>query len=529
MNVLDEYLIRLGTTVDQPGMRNFQNALRDATQLVDKTAMGMAKAFGKAEYEILGAFAAIGAAAVGLADKTAMADQEFRLFALRMYMSKDAARGLKVAMDALGQPLEMLAWDAELRARTHQLIADQRAMSVGGDFDAQMKKIRDIRFEFTRMEVELKYLGMHVVTQFMESLGLGPDTLLKKLHEFNNWVTHNMPAIAAKLKPIWEDLKQVFTAVGDALKAVGVAFINLVGLLTGDDTLQTAAMDFDKFAQAVAKTVHVFAVLSEAIAGTISLVAHLVSALVLVAKGDFSGAGAEVRAAVAGINAKVVGGVIGGVAGSFVGMPVIGAGIGANIGDVVSGSSTPSASMSSASIAAPQSLLDSIGWTESRNRQVNAMGQTITGPATRYGRAIGQFQLLPSTAAALGVDPYTASGNRAGAEKLLSQLLTRYHGNVAEAAGAYNWNPRGMDRFLAGKATMPGETQHYIASVLSRMGQSGAVQVGSITINVPHTNATPSDVRRSVEAGLRDAAGKRTQRALGMAQSQSWSYSGGSY
>jgi hypothetical protein len=275
----------------------------------------------------------------------------------------------------------------------------------------------------------------------------------------------------------------------------------------------------------------VFAVLSEAVAGTLSLVAHLVSALVLVAKGDFSGAGNEVRAAVAGINAKVVGGIIGGAGGAFVGMPVVGAALGANLGEAIAGSTGTLSSAATSSARNPQSLLDAIGGVESGNRQTNSAGSTILGPMTRFGRAIGQFQLLPSTAKALGVDPYTASGNREGAEKLLSQLLSRYHGNVAEAAGAYNWNPHGMDRFLAGKATMPDETQHYIAKVLGRMGMGGGggVQVGSLTIHVEGSKATPHEIRRSVEAGLTDAANKRTQRSLGMAQAQSWSYSGGSY
>ena len=219
-NILDEYMIKLGAVVDASGMARFQQALREASSVVDATAFGMAKTFFKTQTEIVSGFAAIGVAALGLADKVAIADQEYRLFALHMYMSKDAARSLKVAMDALGQPLENLMWDSELRERTRQLILDQRAMAPTGDYDAQMRKIRDIRFEFTRMEVELQYLGMHVVTDFLHALGVGPDWLLGRLRGFNDWVTHNLPAISHRLvtdfMPVWKDVNEVLGSAATA-------------------------------------------------------------------------------------------------------------------------------------------------------------------------------------------------------------------------------------------------------------------------------------------------------------------------
>src|ERR1700691_4922608 len=241
MNVLDEYLLKLGTSVDQAGFARFNTAFREASAAVDANAMSMGKSFIKVQTEIVAGFAAIGGAALGLADKVAMADQEYRLFGLHMFMSRDAARSLKIAMDALGQPMENLAWDPELRSRARQLAADQRAMAPAGDFDEQMRKIRDIRFEFTRMEVEVQYLGMHVVTDFMRALGIGPDTLLKSLRGVNDWIIRNMPAISQKIAtwflPIWKDVKEVLTDAGKAMWAVGNAFADVIGVLSGDTAL----------------------------------------------------------------------------------------------------------------------------------------------------------------------------------------------------------------------------------------------------------------------------------------------------
>ena len=107
-NVLDEYMIKLGAVVDASGIARFQQALRETSSMVDANAVNMAKSALRIEGALVGAFASVGLAAVGLVDKVAMADQNFRLFALHMYMGKEQARALKVAMDALGEPLDHL-------------------------------------------------------------------------------------------------------------------------------------------------------------------------------------------------------------------------------------------------------------------------------------------------------------------------------------------------------------------------------------------------------------------------------------
>jgi hypothetical protein len=271
----------------------------------------MTGAFFKAQTEIIGAFAAMGSAALGLADKVAMADQDFRLFAMHMYMSKDAARSLKMAMDALGQPLENLTWDTELRKRTSQLITDQRAMAPDGDYEEQLHKIRDIRFELTRTEVAVQYLGIHVVQDFMKALGLGPDILLAKLHQFSNWLVHDLPEISNKLVhwflPVWRDIKEVFEHTSVAMLDVGRAFSDVVGTLTDDGAIKNADTDFDKFGATIQKLSHIFAVFAETLADVVDLLAKIISALVHVTTLNFSAAWNDVKAMRKDVNARTVG------------------------------------------------------------------------------------------------------------------------------------------------------------------------------------------------------------------------------
>ena len=529
-NFLDEYLIKLGAVVDNSGMARFQTALREAAAAVDRTAISMASTFAKTTAEIVAGFVAVGSAAVGLVDKVAMADQQYRLFGLHMYMSKDAARGLKVAMDALGEPLENLTWDPELRGRAQRLIVDQRAMATGGDFDAQMRKIRDIRFEFTRMEVEVQYLGMRVVTDFMRALGVGPDRLLSSLRAFNDWVVRNLPRISAFLTrhflPVWKDVKDVVASVALAAKSAADAFGNLVGLFTGDTSILRATNSLEKMALALGKVAHLLAIVGETVADLEDLLAHLTSALALLATGQFAQAGRELRGAARDINPRTIGAVLAagtavlapellpeeaeGEGGLLTGLAkfagkhyVMAGALGANIGAALAPGNTASQALVRAVIA----------------QESGGDPNAVSGKG-----AVGLMQLMPGTAAQLGVNPHDPAQNVAGGTAYLNQLLRRYNGDVGEALGAYNAGPGRMDAFLAGRATLPSETKAYIAGVLRHEGKTGDVQVGSITIHVTQPNATPAQIANATADGLQRGINKQTQRNLVEFQSLGWSY-----
>ena len=512
-NIIDEFMIKLGCVVDQSGMARFQQALHEASSMVDHNLTGMATSAMKATTEIVSGFVAIGAAAIGLADKTAMADQDFRLFALHLYMSKDAARSLKVAMDALGQPLENLVWDPELRGRTKQLIADQRAMAPDGDFDAQMRKIRDVRFEFTRMEVEVQYLGMHVVQDFMKALGFGPDDLLKKLRQFNDWVITNLPEISAKIvkyfMPIWRDMQMIFRDLVKVMTDFATLFDNVVGLISGNDAIKGAA-NFDKFAQSVATVVHWLALAADFLLKIqATILGILGGASIGGIIGSIVGGIAGIPGGPAGIAAGIVGG---GAAGTGIGTAV--GGVGGGIFDLLRnlgvGPWSQTASSSANSNMATQGLIDAMIGQESGGNQ-NAISPK---------GAIGLMQLMPGTAKELGVNPYDPVQNVAGGTARMNQMLKRYNGDIATALGAYNAGPGRMDSFLAGKATLPDETKDYISRTLGREGKTGDVNVGGITIHITQPGASADQIAQRVA----DETGKRVQRNLQEFTQQAWSY-----
>lgn len=100
-------------------------------------------------------------------------------------------------------------------------------------------------------------------------------------------------------------------------------------------------------------------------------------------------------------------------------------------------------------------LLRAVAWTESRGRN----------DAVSPKGAMGIMQLMPGTAAELGVDPRDPRSNIAGGAAYLAQQIQRF-GSVPLGLAAYNAGPGAVLRW---RGIPPySETKGYVASVLQR-------------------------------------------------------------
>jgi soluble lytic murein transglycosylase-like protein len=508
-NILDEYLVKLGFTTDTVGYAKFAGTIRNAAGLVDNEYFGMIAQVAKFEATALGAFAAVGAGLVGLVNKTADADQEYRLLAMRMYTNMNTARELKIALDALGQPLENVIWDPELAKRFHQLVQDQREMTkeLGPDFENQMMKIRDVRFEFTRFGVELKYLSMLFVQDLAKAFGTSMDDILVKMRNFNEMMIHKLPAIANFLvntfKPAIVDIKDVMGELWEFTKEVVVVFTNLVGILSNDKSLMSATANWQNFAKALERTVDFLAHVALGILRVGTNIAKMFEAVEQVIAGNYGAAKNALQ------SMKPVGNL-----GTDALLQQSGAnaqGQGNPLQNATAGLSTPdnirAAIIEQATrLGVDPRLALAVAQQESGYRQFDKSGNVLM-PNDPNSHAMGIFQLQPGTAKSLGVNAADPGENILGGIMLLRSLLYNNMGNQDKA----------LQRYYGSKDAS--KNAEYSRQV---QGIEAGIKIDHLEINVG--SGDPGKIQGAVTKGLSDAQQQRIQRNMSEFGVPQWSY-----
>ena len=133
-------------------------------------------------------------------------------------------------------------------------------------------------------------------------------------------------------------------------------------------------------------------------------------------------------------------------------------------------------------------LLHAVAWQESRGNNL----------AVSDKGALGIMQLMPATAAALGVDPRDPEANVRGGAAYLALMLAKF-GAVELALAAYNAGPGAVLRY-GGMPPYP-ETRIYVSNIMLRWKGSSASLVPGATDRRP-SPATSEPRSRQREPAL---------------------------
>ena len=98
--------------------------------------------------------------------------------------------------------------------------------------------------------------------------------------------------------------------------------------------------------------------------------------------------------------------------------------------------------------------------------------------------AIGVFQLMPSTAKWLGVDPYNVDQNIQGGVSYLAKLYKQF-GDWTLALAGYNAGPGNVNKY--GGVPPFTETQNYVSKIMGKIG-------GVVTGNTGEQGYTSADM-----------------------------------
>lgn len=116
-----------------------------------------------------------------------------------------------------------------------------------------------------------------------------------------------------------------------------------------------------------------------------------------------------------------------------------------------------------------------VAWVESNGKQ----------SAVSKAGAIGVMQLMPATAAGLGVDPHDLHQNIEGGVRLLASHLANFSEELS--AAAYN---AGVKALYADPAQWPAETRAYVPKVMARAALEDGLDPAIATPST-HTMAWP--------------------------------------
>lgn len=529
----DSYLVRLGFITDAAQFRQFQLSLKDAAGLVEHHTTSINRSLLKWQVAITGAFAAAGAATLGLADKVAMADQAFRLYGIQMFLGQNQARALKMVLGELGETLDEVAWDPESLMRFRVLMRDnlQMAKELGPAFEQNMFSIRSLRMEYSRFNQEVQFILMKTVSDLFEKLGFGTGDLFHRLDQLNNWIVAHIPEIADwisnKLVPVLKEIWSVMRETWDVVKELGVAFSNLIGILTGDTSLEGTAFSFDKIADSIAHVVGWLKWFVDKMVDAEQVLLHFINAAALLKAGKVGEARQEVAAAVASLSmgSGVFGGsMIGGTAGTMIGGTIgllTGGPLGAAAGAALGGSvgTAAGAATGFAAGAISQSHRDGADQIADQARRLAQKASAETGvPAnvifSQWAHETNGFlnrgaQQLNNLGGVRypGTQTYRSFGSLDDFERYYVGLLksNRYMG-----AGAAPQNDDDFAAMLKRGSYYEDSLQNYAAGMKRwepAFNQSSGiaaptVTTGDIHIRIDKANASPEEIQQAVTDGI---------------------------
>ena len=550
---LESYLVRLGFDVDAVSKAKFTGEIeavgKKVSSVVGSPTKGLIGDLLKLQFAFTGVFASLGAAFVGFVDKMGATNQEMRLGAMHALISQEAYTKMNVALKALGVTLDDL-WDPKTRKEFEQLWSDQGKMYAGAhQFSDQME---DIRFQFIRFQQEVEGFGATVLNKVFAELGLGSGQLSDQLAKLNDWFLVNMPKwsdevsndLVPALQTTWDVLKDVGEVAKDAL----AIFQNIVGILSGDSTLEGTAVTFDSVAKSVQHTVEWVDDLVKSFLHLEEAILHLNPALLSLKDLELLGGAALLTKTGRGL---VMG----------AGRAVLGGGAGAEAAEAGAGAVGAGALLPGLAIGAGISyeavshrdqidnwMLQHFGFTGDVAHESPTIGQVIGIPG---GQAIhDRLKAAADMVAQLtGQKPELVYGELAhetgnGTNRGYTSLhnlsgIEDGHGKYRSFDSDESWAlsmARILNRDFAG---VMAQTPEQYAAILKRggyyedsvanyargIGQFAPQYAGGdthITVNVAQSNATPADITRAVQDGIRQSNTNRdfsqTAQAAGVGQ-----------
>ena len=115
-------------------------------------------------------------------------DLAFQTLARKMMLPLKVARRMTIALETLGASIEDIHLNPELFQNYKQLMEDSKTFENSLDFKEQMKSMRALMFEFSRLRQYFRYSAYAIADGFLRAFGIP----LKKITEWFNGLNKNL-------------------------------------------------------------------------------------------------------------------------------------------------------------------------------------------------------------------------------------------------------------------------------------------------------------------------------------------------
>ena len=222
LDVIKDYLVSLGFQVDSQSLGHAKHAMAEAEKFVARFAGSSTTQFAVAGTAVTTFVATASLALAKYMNDLAQTELRMQMFARQMYTTTDNATAFVNSLDAMGRSMEELYLSPELIQQFQQLRQQSFNMRPPEEYKEQMKAIRSITFEFTRLKLEATY-AMQWIAFYVFKYLEGPIKQLKlSMSGINDSITKNMPKWTKTIAMVVSWVARLGLALYSVKEAVGL-------------------------------------------------------------------------------------------------------------------------------------------------------------------------------------------------------------------------------------------------------------------------------------------------------------------
>ena len=232
-NVLEEYLVKLGIQFDTNALKKAKGSVDDFKKKLE--GMISKNVYATATTTFVGAIGAITIEITKMVNQVAKADMQYQLLAQRMFMSVQATKAFTLASETMGNSLQEIAWNVELRERYFDLVDMVNKLEIPQESRDMLKQVRGIGHEFDRLKLagklSLEWLAVHIlnlnkggISELHSKLRLFTETIFDKIPMWSKQLAEflDVPIKLAKtvirlIGDIWDVAAPVLSTIWDWL------------------------------------------------------------------------------------------------------------------------------------------------------------------------------------------------------------------------------------------------------------------------------------------------------------------------